>query len=366
MRRVLIAGGGTGGHIFPAIAIARSLTARAPGCEVVMVGTARGLETKLVPEAGFRLITIPVAGLRGKSVGATARGLAMLPRALGAALRITGAERPEVVVGVGGYASGPILAAAILRRIPTLIQDQNLAPGMTNRWLAPFASEVAIAFDGARRFLRGRGIVTGNPIRPEFAHVPPRPKGRATRHLLVYGGSQGSSAVNAAMADAAPKLGRLRGALRVLHQTGAAGVDAMRAAYERAGIEADVRPFVDDMAGAMAGADLILARSGGGVAEITAAGRGSILVPLPTAAHDHQTHNARALEEAGASVVIAQRDLTGERLATTLSLLLGDEARLDAMAAAARALGRPDAADRIAALIEGLASSRATAAEAKA
>lgn len=354
MARFLIAGGGTGGHIFPAIAIARALLARLPGSEVVMVGTVRGLETKIVPAEGFRLLTIPVAGLKGKSAAATARGMLLLPGALAAAWRILGRERPHVAVGVGGYASGPVVAAAVLRRVPTLIQDQNLVPGMTNRWLAPFVSEVAVTFEGSRRYLRGRGVVTGNPVRPEFAEIPARPKGRPERRLLIYGGSQGAAAINGAMAAALQSLAPLRGRLRVLHQTGAAGVEAMRAAYGGAGIAADVRPFIPDMAGAMAEADLIVARSGGSVAEITAAGRGSILIPLPAAVHDHQSHNARALEEGGAAVVIPQRELTGPILARHLLALLDDEGRLDAMAAAAKRMGRPGAAARIADLVAGL------------
>jgi UDP-N-acetylglucosamine--N-acetylmuramyl-(pentapeptide) pyrophosphoryl-undecaprenol N-acetylglucosamine transferase len=354
MARFLIAGGGTGGHIFPAIAIARALVARVPGCEVVMVGTERGLEMKLVPAAGFRLLTIPVAGLKGKSLGATARGILMLPGALRASMKIVRAERPAAAIGVGGYASGPLLAAAVLGRVPTLIQDQNLVPGMTNRWLSPFVSEVAVTFEGTRAYLRGRGVVTGNPIRPEFANVPPRPKGRSTLHLLVYGGSQGASAINRAMAAAIPGLEPLKDRLRVLHQVGAAGAEEMRAAYAMGGIVADVRPFIDDMASAMAEADLIVARSGGGFAEITAAGRGSILVPLPTAIHDHQAHNARTLEKEGAAIVIVQRDLSGPVLAGRLVELMGDAGRLDAMAAAAKRMGRPDAAARIADLVAGL------------
>jgi UDP-N-acetylglucosamine--N-acetylmuramyl-(pentapeptide) pyrophosphoryl-undecaprenol N-acetylglucosamine transferase len=355
MAKFLIAGGGTGGHIFPAIAIARALVARVPGCEVVMVGTERGLEMKIVPESGFRLLTIPVRGLKGKSVFATAKGILMLPGALASSWRLLGRERPDVVAGVGGYASGPVLAGAVLKRIPTLIQDQNLVPGMTNRWLAPFVSEVAVTFEGTRRYLRGRGVVTGNPIRPEFAQVPRRPAGRPTLHLLVFGGSQGAAAINAAMASALETLSPLRGRLRVLHQTGAAGVESMQSAYAGAGFVADVRPFIADMASAMAEADLILARSGGSVAEITAAGRASILVPLPTAIHDHQAHNARALEEGGAAVVVAQRDLTGPELGARILELLGDGERLDSMAEAARRMGAPDAAGRIADLMLRLA-----------
>ncbi len=356
MLRFIIAGGGTGGHVFPALAVARELRERVPGCEVVMVGTARGLESKIVPDQGLRLLTIPVTGLKGKSLGAAARGILMLPAALVAAFRILVRERPRVVLGVGGYASGPLVAAAVLRRVPTLIHEQNMIPGATNRWLAPFVREVAVTFAESVERLRGRGVVTGNPVRREFAAVPPRPKGRPTRHLLVFGGSQGAAALNCALIEALAGLGPLRARLRVRHQTGASGVEAVRSAYERAGIAAEVTPFIHEMARAMEEADLIVARAGATtVAELTAAGRGSVLVPLPTAVHDHQTHNARALEKAGAAVVIRQSELTGPVLASRLVELLESDERLDAMALAARGLGRPEAAARIAEMAAAMA-----------
>jgi len=349
MPRFLIAGGGTGGHIFPAIAIGRELRERVGNCDVLMVGTERGLETRLVPEAGFRLLTIPVAGLKGKGFLGVCRGMQKLPGALAASWRILAREKPSAVIGVGGYASGPVVAAAVLRRVPTLIQEQNMIPGATNRWLAPWVRQVAVTFDETRHHLRGRGVVTGNPVRREFASVPPRRKGRPTRHLLIFGGSQGAAAINDGAAAALPAIEPLRGALRIVHQTGEAGVEAMKAAYGKAGFVADVRAFISGMAGAMAEADLVVARSGATtVAELTAAGRGSILIPFPHAIHDHQTLNARALEKSAAAVLIPQKDLTGAKLASALLDLLGDEARLDAMAAAAKGMGRPDAAARIA------------------
>jgi UDP-N-acetylglucosamine--N-acetylmuramyl-(pentapeptide) pyrophosphoryl-undecaprenol N-acetylglucosamine transferase len=351
---VLIAGGGTGGHIFPAVAVARELRAR--GFEVVMVGAERGLETQIVPAEGLPLLTIPVAGLKGKGILGAALGALMLPGALAASWRIVASRRPRAVVGVGGYASGPVVAAALARRVPTLIHEQNLIPGATNRWLAPFVREVAVTFEETRARLGGRGVVTGNPVRSEFASVPPRPRGRAERRLLIFGGSQGAAAINGAVAAALPGLAPLRGRLRIVHQTGGAGAAAAREAYARAGFEAEVLPFIGRMAAAMAEADLVVARAGATtVAELTAAGRGSVLIPLPTAVHDHQTLNARTLERAGAAVVLPQPGLTGESLAAALAALLGDEERLDAMAAAARRLGRPDAAARIADLVGALA-----------
>jgi UDP-N-acetylglucosamine--N-acetylmuramyl-(pentapeptide) pyrophosphoryl-undecaprenol N-acetylglucosamine transferase len=352
---VVIAGGGTGGHIFPAIAIARELRERVAGCEVLMVGTERGLETKLVPREGLPLLTIPVAGLRGKSVVKAAKGMAMLPGALIASWRILSKHSADAVVGVGGYASGPIVAAAVLRRVPTLIHEQNIVPGATNRWVAPWVREVALTWEETRAHLKGRGVVTGNPVRREFAAVGARPRGRSTRHLLVFGGSQGASAINEGMKAALSALAPLKGSLRIVHQTGEAHAESVRAAYAAGGFEADVRPFIEKMADAMAEADLVVARSGGPtVAELTACGRGSILVPFPAAAHDEQTLHARALEKNGAAVLLHQRDLSGRTLGEALVRILGDEAALDAMAAAARKMGRPDAAARIADLVRAL------------
>ncbi len=349
MPRVVIAGGGTGGHVFPAIAIARELRARAGGGEILMVGTERGIEMRVVPSAGFPLETIPVGGLRGKSLLRTALNASRLPRALLASWTLLSRHRPGVVIGVGGYASGPVVAAAALRRLPTLIHEQNLVPGSTNRWLAPFVSEVAVTFDETRRRLGGRGTVTGNPVRPEFARVAPRARGRERRHLLVFGGSQGAAPINRAMEEALEGLRPMRDRLRVVHQTGEADAERMREAYGRAGIAARVAPFIDAMWEAVDEADLVVARSGATtVAELTAAGRGAVLVPLPHAIHDHQTFNARTLAGAGAAVLVPQAELSGAGLASLLVELLGDEERLDAMAGAARRLGRPEAASRIA------------------
>lgn len=331
---------------------------------MLMVGTQRGLEARVVPEAGFPLLTIPVAGLKGKSLLTAARNASMLPRALVASLGHLRRHRPATVIGVGGYASGPMVAAAALRRTPTLIHEQNLIPGTTNRWLAPHASQVAVTFEATREHLKGRGIVTGNPVRAEFAGVKPRPRNRGTRHLLIFGGSQGAAAINRAMREALPGLAAIRDRLRILHQTGKDDGEAVRRAYGEAGFQAEVRPFIRDMWRAVEDADLVLARAGATtVAELTAAGRGSVLVPLPHAIHDHQTFNARTLEDSGASVLVPQRDLDGPSLAKLLAEILSDEERLATMASAARGLGRPDAASRIAELAAELVAGAAPAGE---
>jgi UDP-N-acetylglucosamine--N-acetylmuramyl-(pentapeptide) pyrophosphoryl-undecaprenol N-acetylglucosamine transferase len=352
---IIIAGGGTGGHIYPAIAIARELQSRVGGCDVLMVGTSRGLEAGIMPREGLPLATIAVAGLKGRGIGKATASMARLPAALAASWRLIGAHRPRVVIGVGGYASGPVVAAAVLRRRPTLIHEQNLIPGATNRWLAPFVREVAVTFPETRKRLRGRGVVTGNPVRCEFEKVAPLKLDRPGRRLLIFGGSQGAAAINRAMAAAAPDLASFPEKIHVLHQTGKEWVEELRTAYLDAGVEADVRPYIHDMAAAMEDADLILARAGATtVAELTACGRGSILVPFPQAIHDHQTLNAKALEKAGAAVVVPQSDLAGTGLAVLLKELLGSRDRLQSMASSAKSLGRPGAASEIAGLAMGL------------
>ena len=349
MATVLVAGGGTGGHIFPGVAIARELTERWPGCEVLFVGTERGLEKKIVPAEGFRLLTISSAGITGKRLGARLRGLALIPLSMAQSWRLIGKNRPSLVIGVGGYSSGPVVAAAIMRRVPTLIHEQNFVPGVTNRWLARFVRQVAVTFPETVKFLGGRGVVTGNPVRKEFSFVKPKGAGGSGKRLLVIGGSQGARVINRAMLEALPRLAPA--ALRITHQTGEAELEAVTAAYSASGFrpeDFDVKPFIAGMPEAFEQADLIVSRCGSTtLAELTVAGRPSVLVPFAAATHDHQTFNARKLGEAGAAVMIAEKDLTGETLADAILGLLDDPARLARMAAASRALGRPDAAARI-------------------
>jgi UDP-N-acetylglucosamine--N-acetylmuramyl-(pentapeptide) pyrophosphoryl-undecaprenol N-acetylglucosamine transferase len=247
-----------------------------------------------------------------------------------------------------------------MRRIPTLIHEQNDIPGLTNRWLAPFVTQVAVTFESTRARLGGRGVVTGNPVRRAFGRIPPRPPDEGPRHLLVFGGSQGSRALNRAMTAALPAFAARKGRLTLTHQTGEAALDEVTRAYRQAGLaehEGEVRPFIRDMAGAFERADLILCRSGATtVAELTASGRPAVLVPFPAAAHDHQTFNARRLEEAGAAVLIPEAQLAArpDLLASTVIALLDDPGRLSAMGLAARAMARLDAAERLAGLCASL------------
>ncbi|HET9481452.1 MAG TPA: UDP-N-acetylglucosamine--N-acetylmuramyl-(pentapeptide) pyrophosphoryl-undecaprenol N-acetylglucosamine transferase, partial [Candidatus Polarisedimenticolia bacterium] len=275
-----------------------------------------------------------------------------IPVSLLQSLRIIGRTRPALVVGVGGYASGPVLVAAVLRRVPTLIHEQNYVPGATNRWMAPFVTDVVVTFEETVGKLGGRGVALGNPVRRDFTLVKPRPAGDPVRHLLVFGGSQGARRVNRAMVDALPRLVTQADTLRIVHQTGESERDSVAAAYELAGFtrsQADVRAFISGMSAAFEQADLIVSRSGATtVAELTASGRPAVLVPFAGAAHDHQTWNARKLADAGAAVMIAEKDLSGATLASTIVDLLADRERLAAMSRAGRSLARPDAAARIA------------------
>ena len=343
---VLIMAGGTGGHIFPGLAVAEALTA--VGVPVVWLGAAGGLETRLVPARGIALETVPVTGLRGKSLAARLRAPLMLLRAFAAAFGVLRRVRPRSVLALGGYVAGPGGIAAWLLRRPLVVHEQNALAGFTNRVLARLARRVLVGFADALP----RAERVGNPVRAAIAALPPpdvRWAARAGRpHLLVLGGSQGARALNQAVPQA---LARLAPTARpeVWHQCGARGVDDTRAAYAAAAVAARVEPFIDDMAAAYAWADLAVCRAGAlTIAELAAAGLGAILVPFPHAVDDHQTRNAAALVTAAAAECVQERDLDPARLADRLGDLLGDRARLLALATAARTQARPDAAAAIA------------------
>jgi UDP-N-acetylglucosamine--N-acetylmuramyl-(pentapeptide) pyrophosphoryl-undecaprenol N-acetylglucosamine transferase len=350
--RVLIAGGGTGGHLYPGIAIAEEVTAR--GGEVLFVGTRRGLEGKLVPEAGFPLEMMEVAGLKRTGLRGMLRGLRLLPRAFAESRRILRRFRPDIVVGVGGYASGPLVLVAALSGYPTVIQEQNSRPGFTNRVLGRLARRVFVAFDEAARSFASRKVrLSGNPVRRRFLDGVAEASGAGGETpvtppalLLILGGSQGSHAVND-VASAMVQVLYARGqAPRVLHQTGPADEERYRLYYDALGMGpgVDVRSFIDDMPAALAAASLVIARAGAlTLAELAIVGRPAILFPLPTAADDHQTLNALAFEQAGAAVVLPQYETSPSMLADVVGELLGDAPRREAMAAAMRGLARPQA-----------------------
>jgi len=345
--RVVIAGGGTGGHLYPGIAVARELLARRPDAQISFAGTLRGIEARVVPREGFELDTIRSVGLKGKSVADRVRGAWLLPLSIGDAWRIVSARRPHLVIGVGGYSSGPVVLVAAVRRIPTMLLEQNAVPGLTNRLLARFVRAAAVTFDSTQPFFGAKAFVSGNPVRPEFLAASGANPVDDTR-ILVFGGSQGAHAINVAMVEAAAELATGGTRIRLTHQTGERDLEMVRAGYRQAGLSADVEPFLYDMGRQLGQADVIVCRAGATtLAEITAAGKAAILVPLPTATDDHQRHNAEALAEKGAAEMLLQPDMTGRSLAERILALVGDRDRRAHMAAAARSMARPDAAKLI-------------------
>jgi UDP-N-acetylglucosamine--N-acetylmuramyl-(pentapeptide) pyrophosphoryl-undecaprenol N-acetylglucosamine transferase len=343
----LIAGGGTGGHLYPGIAVARELLARASDATVTFVGTAAGIEAKVIPREGFALEVIRSAGLKGKSLGSLARGMRLLPASGIDAWRVINRRRPRVVIGVGGYSSGPVVALAALRGVPTLLMEQNAMPGLTNRLLSRLVSAAAVTYGESVSFFGQKAFVSGNPVRPEFFEEayeqPSSPPGAA--RVLVFGGSQGAHAINMAMVEAATRLAAATPRLAITHQTGERDLEVVRDGYRRAGLTARVEPFLFAMDREMKSADVVVCRSGATtLAELTAARRASILVPFPAATDDHQRKNAEALVKQGAALMVEQRELNGDRLAAEVLALASNEARRRQMAEAAGRLARPDAA----------------------
>ena len=343
--KVLIAAGGTGGHIYPGIAVANEIMSRDAESEVLFVGTARGLEKKIVPENGFQLSLINSAGLKNVGLVDKVKGLSVLPQSFLEARRIIRQFRPHVVVGAGGYVSGPVLLMAAIMGVPTLVMDSNALPGFTNRQLARFIDQAALTFEEAVPFFGKKGVVTGNPVRHEFFEI--ESKMRTDKfHLLIFGGSQGARAINNAMMDALPSLEPFSGKLTITHQTGENDFENVRAAYANSAFSsADVRPFISDMFVEFGKSDLVVCRAGATTcAELTAAGKASIMVPLPTAADDHQRKNAEALVRAGAAKMILQSDLNGAMLAEKIGDLITSSVEITEMEKASKLLGRPDAA----------------------
>jgi UDP-N-acetylglucosamine--N-acetylmuramyl-(pentapeptide) pyrophosphoryl-undecaprenol N-acetylglucosamine transferase len=359
--RVLIAAGGTGGHIYPGIAVAHEIMRRDPASVLRFVGTARGLENRLVPKAGFELSLIESAGLKNVSLAAKVRGLLVLPKSVFAARRLIREFRPDIVVGAGGYVSGPVLLAASLMRLPTLVMDSNALPGWTNRRLALFVDKATVSFQEALPYFRGKGILTGNPVRSEFFEIPAKQRNANQFDLLIFGGSQGARAINEAMIAALPGLTSKKDVLRVTHQTGEADFEKIQRGYEAASWKerVEVKRYIDDMVGEFAQADLIICRAGATTsAELVAAGKAAIMIPFPLAADDHQRKNAEALQTHGAARMILQRDLSGERLAGEITLLLNEPHRITEMEAASRKLGRRDAAAATVEIMEEMVRSK--------
>jgi len=364
--RAVLAGGGTGGHVIPAIAIAHELKARFDA-KVLFVGTARGMETRLVPKAGFELRLVQVGALKKVTMATRLKTLTDLPRAVIDCVKMFREFRPDVVIGVGGYASGPAMLAAAVEGIPSLAFEPNVIPGLANRIAGTMAAAAAVQFEETCRYFRGCKV-TGVPVRRAFfearnqapvtsAPCSPKFSGERRPTLLVFGGSQGAHAINMAMINGLERFHSELPNLVIIHQTGEKDYEAAAAAYLHAGVSAEISPFIDDMPSAFARADLLICRSGAStVAEVTAAGKPAVFVPFPHAADDHQRKNAEVLVNAGAALMIPEQELTPDRLVDTVrSLMCEDRRRLLEMAETARKLSHRDAAFEIAKMAARLA-----------
>jgi UDP-N-acetylglucosamine--N-acetylmuramyl-(pentapeptide) pyrophosphoryl-undecaprenol N-acetylglucosamine transferase len=345
--RVILAGGGTGGHVIPALAIAQELQKKC-SAEVLFIGTARGLENRLVPAAGFPLQLVKVGALNRVDLATRLKTLLNLPRAVWESRRILSEFRANVVIGVGGYASGPAMLAAILSRIPTLAFEPNVVPGFANRVIAPLVSAAAVHFKETARYFR-RAEVTGVPVREAFFQIAGKSSRDAKPTLLVFGGSQGAHAINQVLIESVDSLRAGLPQIRIVHQTGERDYNDAQAAYARLSGAVEAYRFIDDMPRFFARADLVLCRSGAStVAEIAAAGKPAILVPFPRAADDHQKRNAEALERAGSAIMLEESNLSRESLVESVISLMSEPARLERMSEATRKLSHRNAARDIA------------------
>lgn len=347
----MLAGGGTGGHLFPALALAEAFRDRDPGSEILFVGSRQGLEASIVAREGYRLSTIEVGSLQGKTFCKKLREVIAIPRSLFQSWRLIHSFKPDLVLGVGGYASGPVVLTAWAMGRRTAIHEQNAFPGLSNRILGRFVDRVFISFEASARHFAGRKtILTGNPVRrrmrPKMAAQKAAPESKFT--LFIFGGSQGAHRLNRAMEEALMDLREMRGRLRIIHQTGEKDYAEVQKVYEREGFEAEIYPFIYEMDRSYAAADLVLCRAGATTLfELMAMGKPAILVPYPYAANDHQTLNALTLVDAGAAVKVADGELTGKHLGEILRQLSGDPGRLKRMGEQAAALAKPRAAEEI-------------------
>ncbi len=329
--RIVIAGGGTGGHLFPGIAIAEEFLKRDDKTKVIFIGTQRGIESRLLGQLGYELREIDIEGVKGRGIKALVKVVYQIPKSLWQSRRILRQFCPDIVVGVGGYASGPAVLTAHFMGIPTAIAEQNAIPGTTNRILAKFADAIFITYEQSKAcFPQTKVIFSGNPVRVSLAVKSVRAKKERTyRQLLIFGGSQGAEAINKGVMDMLPQLQGMKDKVRILHQTGSRQVEEMQKAYEQFGIQAEVKSFIVGMADAYADADLIICRAGAtSLAEITAAGKAAVLIPYPWAADDHQLKNAQALAAEGAAVMIPERELSGAKLFGVVENLLQDAKKM--------------------------------------
>ncbi|HTZ33384.1 MAG TPA: undecaprenyldiphospho-muramoylpentapeptide beta-N-acetylglucosaminyltransferase [Methylomirabilota bacterium] len=354
--KLLIAGGGTGGHVFPAVAIAKEWLSRGADREVVLVGTQRGIEMKLVPAAGLPLETIRAAGLKGKGGMTLVKNLTMLGPGVVDAFGVLRRHKPAVAFGVGGYAAGPMLLATWLRGVPNVIFEPNAEPGFTNKVLSRLAKRIATGYQVSARAWGAKAVVTGNPVRAEFFEIVPR-KPEAPFRVLITGGSQGARPINRAFSTAAPLLAARKDQMRIVHQTGERDYNDVSAAYAKNGMDVEVAPFLTNMAERFAWADMIICRAGAiTAAEVAAAGRAAIFIPFGAATDSHQLRNAQEMTKAGAGRLIAEPELTPERLTKEIFTLLDQPTEIETLAKNARGLAHPQAAREIVNLIEEAAS----------
>lgn len=350
--KLLIAGGGTGGHVFPALAIAKEWLSRGKEREVVLVGTERGIEMKLVPQAGLPLETLRVAGLKGKGGATLFKNLTMLLPAMFDARRVLRKHKPVAAFGVGGYAAGPMMLATWLGGVPNIIFEPNAEPGLTNKLLAHLAKRIATGYEVSAQVWEKKAIVTGCPVRAEFFSIAPRKPGKPMR-LLVTGGSQGALPINRAFVDSMDRLAARKNELSIVHQTGERDYDAVRTAYARREILAEVVPFLTNMPERFGWADVIVCRAGAiTAAEVAAAGRAAIFIPFGRATDSHQLRNAQEMARAGAGRVITESELTAEKLTGEIFSLLDQPQEIEKLSSNARALARPHATREIVNLIE--------------
>ena len=347
----MMAGGGTGGHVVPLLAVARELHSR--GHSAIFVGTRTGFEAKLVPPAGFPLEYIEIGGLKRVGITRTIRTLAQLPLSVARVFSLLKQHRPSTVFSMGGYAAGPVVLAALLKRLPLIVMEPNAMPGITNRKVGRFVTRALLSFrDAARFFPAGKSEITGLPVRPEFFAIPPKPR-EATFTILITGGSQGSRTLNQAAAGSWRYFREAQANVRFIHQTGSAAHEALAQHFAESGLNGRIVPFIDDMPAAFAQADLVICRAGAGaVAELAAAGKPSILVPLPTAADQHQLRNAEALAHSGAARLVLDHEMDGGRLFEEVRKLSSEPATLQHMSTQARTFAHPGAARRAAEIVE--------------
>ena len=349
--KAIIAGGGTGGHLFPGIAVAREILRREPDAGILFAGADRGIEERVVPREGFKLETLPIGGIRGVGFVRSVKNLFAMTMAVVRALGVLGRFDPDVVVGVGGYASFPVVGAAILRGIPRGIMEQNVSPGLANRVLGRRVDFAAVTHERTAAFFPGKAVVTGNPVRAAFKEIEPKAS-REPFTILIVGGSQGAEAINRNVMDALDSLEGWKSKIQFVHQSGARQLEEVRSSYRQQGFEARVESFLDDIDRQYAASDLIISRAGGTtVAEIKASGRAAILVPLPSAAFD-QPGNARAMVDEAAAVMIDNAELTGKRLGEEITRLLDAPEILTRMETNARKMAVLDAESQIVDLME--------------